>query len=74
LAEGSVRVAVDGGGQLTVPVARPYGSPVRVSLRSEAVTVEPLSARDTAPPNSADAVVEQFAYHGFVSHLDMASR
>ena len=68
--EGSARVAVGSGVLLTLPVARPLGSEVTVALRPEAVTVEALPASDTAsPPNSADAVVEQIIYHGFVSHL-----
>jgi putative spermidine/putrescine transport system ATP-binding protein len=34
------------------------------------VTVEALRVGDAAlPPNSADAVIEQIIYHGFVSHL-----
>ncbi len=34
------------------------------------MTVEPLAAGEAGPPpNSADAVVEQIVYHGFVSHL-----
>ena len=77
VAEGSARIAADGGAMLTVAVARPLGSPVTVALRPEAITVEPLIdplAGDDgdsapAPPNSVAAVVEQIVYHGFVSHL-----
>ena len=69
MAEGSVGVAVEGGARLTLPATRALGSPVTVALRPEAVTVEPLRFGDAAPPNSADAVVEQVVYHGFVSHL-----
>jgi ABC-type Fe3+/spermidine/putrescine transport system ATPase subunit len=64
-----VRVAVEGGAVLSVPAARPLGSPVTVALRPEAVMVEPLVADDAAPPNSAEAVLEEIVYHGFVSHL-----
>jgi putative spermidine/putrescine transport system ATP-binding protein len=40
------------------------------TLRPKAVTVEPLPAGEaTPPPNTADAIVEQVVYHGFVSHL-----
>lgn len=73
VAEGSARIAADGGAMLTVGVARPLGSPVTVALRPEAITVEPVAAplAGDAPPqaNSIDAVVEQIVYHGFVSHL-----
>ena len=41
VAEGSARIAADGGAMLTVAVARPLGSPVTVALRPEAITVEP---------------------------------
>jgi putative spermidine/putrescine transport system ATP-binding protein len=67
---GSARVAVNGGALLTLPVTRPLGSPVSVALRPEMVTVEPLKAEHAAPlTNSADAIVEEIVYHGFVSHL-----
>jgi putative spermidine/putrescine transport system ATP-binding protein/spermidine/putrescine transport system ATP-binding protein len=77
VAEGSARIAADGGATLTVAVARPLGSPVTVALRPEAITVEPLidplagddGDNAPAPPNSVAAVVEQIVYHGFVSHL-----
>jgi putative spermidine/putrescine transport system ATP-binding protein len=70
VAEGSVRVAADNGVLLTLPLARPLGSTVTLALRPEAVTVEALRVGDAAlPPNSADAVIEQIIYHGFVSHL-----
>ncbi len=73
VAAGSARIAGDCGAVLTVAVARPLGSPVTVALRPEAITVEPLATDDAgnalAPANSADAVVEQIVYHGFVSHL-----
>lgn len=66
----AARIAVDGGMLLTVPVQRPLCSPVTVALRPEAITVEPLFAAAAAPAaNTADAVVEQVVYHGFVSHL-----
>jgi putative spermidine/putrescine transport system ATP-binding protein len=68
--ERSARIGVEGGTLLTVPVARPLGSPVTVALRPEAVAVEPLPAGESPPPpNSADAVIEEVVYHGFVSHL-----
>jgi spermidine/putrescine ABC transporter ATP-binding subunit len=77
VAEGSARIAAEGGAVLTVAVARPLGSPVTVALRPEAITVEPLidplagddGDNAPAPPNSVAAVVEQIVYHGFVSHL-----
>ena len=72
---GWVRIAVEGGTIVTVPVARPLGSPVTIALRPEAVTVAPLAAADgAAPANTADAVVEQIVYHGFVSHLYLRRR
>ncbi len=73
VAKEASRIAADGGAVLTVGVARPLGSPVTVALRPEAITVEPLIVEEAdnapPPPNSADAVVEQIVYHGFVSHL-----
>ena len=70
-----MRIAVEGGTVVTVAVARPLGSPVTIALRPEAVTVEPLAAADgAAPANTADAVVEQIVYHGFVSHLYLRRR
>jgi len=55
---------------LTIPTSRPLGSPVTIALRPEAISVEPATAADgEAMPNSANAVVEQIVYHGFVSHL-----
>jgi ABC-type Fe3+/spermidine/putrescine transport system ATPase subunit len=55
---------------LTIPTARPLGSPVTIALRPEAISVEPTNATDgEAMPNSANAVVEQIVYHGCVSHL-----
>ncbi len=73
VAEGASRIAAESGAVLTVGVARPLESPVTVALRPESITVEPLIVEEAdnapAPPNSADAVVEQIVYHGFVSHL-----
>jgi putative spermidine/putrescine transport system ATP-binding protein len=67
---GSARVSLPGGMLLTIPPTRDVGSPVTIALRPEAITVEPLAAADVATPlNTADAVVEQIVYHGFVSHL-----
>lgn len=67
---GSSRVAMPCGLFITVSTARPLGSPVTVALRPEAVTVEPIAAEDSpASANTADAVVEQIVYHGFVSRL-----
>jgi putative spermidine/putrescine transport system ATP-binding protein len=67
---GRVRVAVEGGTFVSVAIARPLGSPVTVALRPEAVTVEPvLEPAGAASPNTADAVIEQIVYHGFVSRL-----
>jgi putative spermidine/putrescine transport system ATP-binding protein len=67
---GSARVSLPGGMPITVPGARPLGSPVTIALRPEAVSVEPATAEDIEVlPNSASAVVEQIVYHGFVSHL-----
>jgi putative spermidine/putrescine transport system ATP-binding protein len=64
------RIVLDGGGLLTVPASRPLGSPVTVALRPESVTVAPLAGPEPAGgPNTADGVVEQIVYHGFVSHL-----
>jgi putative spermidine/putrescine transport system ATP-binding protein len=66
----SARVSLPGGMSLTIPAARPLGSAVTIALRPEAISVEPATAADgEATPNSANAVVEQIVYHGFVSHL-----
>ena len=66
----SARVSLPGGMSITIPASRPFGSPVTVALRPEAISVEPTTAADgDATPNSANAVVEQIVYHGFVSHL-----
>jgi putative spermidine/putrescine transport system ATP-binding protein len=66
----SSRVSLPGGILLTIPALRDVGSPVTVALRPEAITVDPLAGGDMpAPPNTADAVVEQIIYHGFVSHF-----
>jgi putative spermidine/putrescine transport system ATP-binding protein len=67
---GSIRVSIADGTLITVPTARPVGSPVTIALRPEAITVEPVAAAGgPPPPNTIDAVVEQIVYHGFVSHL-----
>ncbi len=67
---GSARISLPGGMFITVPASRPLGSPVTVALRPEAITVEPIAAEGcSTSPNTADAVVEQIVYHGFVSHL-----
>jgi len=66
----SARVSLPGGMALTIPASRPLGSTVTIALRPEAISVEPTTAADgEATPNSANAVVEQIVYHGFVSHL-----
>jgi len=67
---GSARVALPGGIAITVPDARALGSPVTVALRPEAITVEPAaSGNGAASANTADGIVEQVVYHGFVSHI-----
>src|SRR5712691_5000288 len=66
----SARVSLPGELSLTIPASRPLGSTVTIALRPEAISVEPTTAADgEATPNSANAVVEQIVYHGFVSHL-----
>jgi putative spermidine/putrescine transport system ATP-binding protein len=65
----SARVSLPGI-RLTIPTVRPLGSTVTIALRPEAISVEPATAADReAMANSANAVVEQIVYHGFVSHL-----
>jgi putative spermidine/putrescine transport system ATP-binding protein len=73
-AGGSVYVAVNGGGVVTVAGSRPLGSPITVALRPEAVAVEPLGkalAGKVWPPNTVAAVIEEIVYHGSVSHLQL---
>ncbi len=66
----SARVSLPDGMSLTIPASRPLGSPVTIALRPEAISVELATAADAeATPNSANAMVEQIVYHGFVSHL-----
>jgi len=66
----SAQVALPGGIAITVPDARPLGSPVTVALRPEAITVEPaVSGDDAGSANTAHGIVEQIIYHGFVSHI-----
>jgi spermidine/putrescine ABC transporter ATP-binding subunit len=64
------RVSLPGGMSLTIPASRRLGSTVTIALRPEAITVEPIATESgDAPANTADVVVEQIVYHGFVSHL-----
>ncbi len=72
---GALRVALAGGGHLTVPGADGgHGDAVLVAVRPEAIRVEPVAQAAAgipaeSAPNSVMATVEQVIYRGGLTHL-----
>jgi putative spermidine/putrescine transport system ATP-binding protein/spermidine/putrescine transport system ATP-binding protein len=71
-ADGLLTVAVPGGPTLSVRTNREVAGEVTVALRPEAIAVDACPGEAVAAsPNTTPVVVEQFVYHGFVTHLHL---